>query len=147
MSTPTRKSLLAQLGVLRDTLKHHLVHEAPAAYVDLWPDPSDFLASWSCTPVMTFSEFEATGSLQATEDMVLAELSLRYLHDDSGDNDRDVQVAVVRVDEGDLWLVVDLFRDPETDETRADPGVLRGLCAACTMAPRRSVPEYVLGNG
>ncbi len=147
MSTPTRKSLLAQLHVLSDALRHHLVQEEPAAYVDVWSDPSDFLASWGHTPVMTFSDFEATGSLQATEDMALAELSLRYLHDDSGDNDRDVQVAVVRVAEGDLWLVVDLFRDPETDAMRADPAVLRGLCAACTTAPRRSVSADVLGNG
>lgn len=147
MSTPTRKSLLAQLGDLRDALRHHLVREASSAYVDVWPEPSDFLASWARTPAMSFSDFEATGSLQATEDMVLAELSLRYLHDDSADNDRDVQVAIVRVTEGDLWLVVDLFRDPETDEARADPSVLRGLCAACTTAPRRSVSAYVLGNG
>ncbi len=147
MSTPTRQSLLAQLGDLRSALRHHLVREAPTAYPHLWPEPRDFLACWGRTPAMAFSDFEATGSLQATEAMVLAELSLRDLHDDSGDNDRDVQVAVVRVAEGDLWLVVDLWRDPETDEARADPGVLRRLCAACTTAPQRVVPTYVLGHG
>jgi len=147
MSTPTQKSLLAQLTPLGDALQHHLVPEAPAAYVTLWPDPRDFLASWSQTPVMQFSEFEATGSLQTTDDRVLADLSLRYLHDDSGDNDRDVLVAVVRVAEGDLWLVLDLFRNPDSDDEGVDPAVLLHACSACKAAPRKAVAAYVLGPG
>ncbi len=146
MSTPTRQSLLASLSALNDALRHHLVREAPTAYAALWPEPGDFLAFWSRTPVMQSSDYEATGSLRATEGMVLAELSLRYLHDDAEDNDRDVQVAAVRVAGGDLWLVVDLFCNPDRDEG-ADPAVLRGVCAACTTAPRQGVAAYVLGHG
>jgi len=147
MSTPTRAQLLAQLAQLGDALQHHLAPEVPVGYDTLWPDPGDFLASWSQTPVMQFAEFEATGSLQVTDDTMLADLSLRYLHDDSGDNDRDVLVAVVRVLEGDLWLVLDLFRNPDSGDEDVDPAVLQQVCAACKTAPRQAVAAYVLGPG
>ena len=54
---------------------------------------------------------------------------------------------MLRVAEGDLWLVMDLLRDPDTGESRADPALLRDVCAACRTAPRQTVSPSVLGHG
>lgn len=111
------------------------------------PDSAgDLMDRWNDSPIMHFGEFVAEGTVRFAADRALAALSLRYVHDESGDNDRDVQVAVFAVDEGCVWVVGDLLVHPDTGEG-ADPAMLANLCSMPADARREDVTERVLGHG
>ena len=94
---------------------------------------------------MTYRSFEAEGVLFAGGEGARAELSLRHIHEEGGDYDREVTVACIPTTEGLLWIVVDFTRDPDTGEIRADPAPLRALLPLET-ATQHTIEPFLLGH-
>lgn len=145
-------SLLAVLGndIKVDRRNPRLMRGATYAIwhdeAPLPDDAADLMDRWNESPIMQFGEFMAAGTVRFAADRAFAELSLRYVHDETGDNDRDVQVAVFAVDEGSVWVVGDLIADPDTGEG-ADPAVLANVCSMPADARREEVADRFLGHG
>jgi hypothetical protein len=135
----SRHALLQRLSSTR--AGHHLSDGACE-----WPDARTFLDDWSHTPTMTYQEFEAEGLLLVGAEGARAELSLRYIHEQSSDYDREVTVAAIPTTEGLLWIVVDFTRHPDTGEMGADPAPLRALLPL-EAATRHPIEPFLLGHG
>ena len=121
--------------------------EASLEDLNLPKDADEFVESWNGSRLMHWNEYKAEGQLTLFgDDMMLAEIWVSYIHDDSGDNDGELAVAVFEIDGGTLWAVLDGFVDPDTGESSGDPAALREL-AKTRVGARSQQFDAVLGSG